>query len=97
MTVRNAAKCLKDETLLAKSGSYEFGNGPDFAAKEAKYHHVYKREFTNKARDAKNSENSNLSSEKKAKSTALMTSLHLLISVLSSYVNEVSFKPLYFF
>ena len=71
VTVRNAAKYLKDETLLPKSGSYEFGNGPDFAVKEAKYHHVYKREFTNKARDAKNSENSNLSSEKKSKSAAL--------------------------
>ena len=38
---------------------------------EAKYHHVCKSEFTNKARDAKNSETSNLSSEKKAKSAAL--------------------------
>ena len=65
--VRNAAKYLKDETLLAKIGSYEFGNGPDFAAVEAKYHHVYKREYTNKGRDAKNSEISNLSKEKKAK------------------------------
>ena len=53
VTVRNAAKYLKDETLLPKSGRYEFGNGPDFAVEEAKYHHVYKREFTNEARDAK--------------------------------------------
>ena len=51
--------------------SYEFGNGPDFVVMEAKYHHVYKREFTKKVRDAKNSEKSNLSSEKKAKSAAL--------------------------
>ena len=43
VTIRNAAKYLKDETLLAKLGSYEFGNGPDFAAMEAKYHHACKR------------------------------------------------------
>ena len=55
VTIRNPAKYLNDETLLAKSGSYEFGNRPDFAAMEAKYHHVCKREYTNKARDAKNS------------------------------------------
>ena len=38
---------------------------------EIKYHHVCKREYTNKTRDAKNSEKSNLSSEKKATSAAL--------------------------
>ena len=53
VTIRNAAKYLKDETLLAKIGSYEFGSGPDFAVMEAKYHHVCKREYTNKARRAK--------------------------------------------
>ena len=39
---------------LAKIGSYEFGNGPDFAVMGAKYHHVCKREYANKARDARN-------------------------------------------
>ena len=68
VTIRNADKYLKDETLLAKIASYEFGNGPDFAAMKAKYHHACKQEYTNKGRDAKNSEKSNLSSEKKAKS-----------------------------
>ena len=53
VTIRNAAKYLKDETLLAKTGSYEFGSGSDFAVMEAKYHHVCKREYTNKARRAK--------------------------------------------
>ena len=67
VTIRNAAKYLKDKTLLAKIGSYEFGNGPDFATMEAKYHYVCKRE----TRDTKNSEKSNLSSEKKTKSAAL--------------------------
>ena len=38
---------------------------------KAKYHHACKQEYTDKARDAKNSEKSNLSSEKKAKSAAL--------------------------
>ena len=38
---------------------------------EAKYHHLCKREYTNKAREAKNSEKSYLSSEKKAKCAAL--------------------------
>ena len=56
---------------LAKIGTYEFGNGPDFAAMEAKYHHVCKREYTNKAREAKKLKKSNLPSEKKAKSAAL--------------------------
>ena len=71
---KNAAKYLKDETLVEEIdvvNSYEFGSGPDFVVMEAKYHHVCKREFTNKARDAKNSEKSNLSSKKKAKSAAL--------------------------
>ena len=36
-TIRNATKCLKDETLLAKIGSCEFGNGRDFVGMEAKY------------------------------------------------------------
>ena len=71
VTIRNAAKYLKDETLLAKLGSYEFGNGPDFAAMEAKYHHACKRKYTNKVSDAKNSGKSNLFSDKKAKSAAL--------------------------
>ena len=71
VTIRNAAKYLKDETLLGKIGRFEFGNGPDFAIMEAKYYHVCKREYTNKASDAKNSEKSNLSSEKKAKPAAL--------------------------
>ena len=70
-TIRNDAKCLKDETLLAKIGSCEFGNGRDFVGMEAKYHHVCKQEYTNKAREAKNSEKSNLPSEKKATSAAL--------------------------
>ena len=56
VTVKNAAKYLKDETLYAKIGSYEFGNGPDFAAMEAKYHHVCKREYTNKVRYPRKSE-----------------------------------------
>ena len=68
VTIRNAAKHLKDETLLAKIGSYESQNGPDLPAMEAKYHHVCKQKYANKARDAKNSEKSNLPSEKKAKS-----------------------------
>ena len=64
VTIRNAAaKYLKDETLLAKIGTYEFGNGPDFAAMETKYHLVCKQEYTNKVREAKKSEKSNLSSE----------------------------------
>ena len=42
---------------------------------EAKSHHLCKREYTNKARDAKNSEKSNLSSEKKAKSAAALNDL----------------------
>ena len=67
ITIRNAAKYLKDETLLEKIGSYEFGNGPDFAAMKAKYHRACKREYTDKATGAKNSETSNLSSEKKVK------------------------------
>ena len=67
VTVRNAAKYLKDETLLAKIGSYEFGNGSDFAAMETKYHYVCKQEYTDKARGAKNSEKSNLSSKRKSK------------------------------
>ena len=71
VTIRNAAKYLKDETLLANIGSYEFRNGPDFEAMEAKYHHVCKGEYTNKATDAKNSEKLNLSPEKKEKSAAL--------------------------
>ena len=49
---------------------------------EAKYHHVCKREYTNKATDAKNSEKLNLSPEKKEKSAALNDLLHLLINVL---------------
>ena len=67
VTIRNAAKYQKDETLLAKIRSYEFGNGSDFAAMEAKYHHVCIRKYINKARDAKNSEKSNLFSKKKSK------------------------------
>ena len=38
---------------------------------EAKYHHVCIRKYINKARDAKNSEKSNLLSEEKAKSVPL--------------------------
>ena len=54
VTIRNAAaKYLKDETLLAKIGSYKFGNGLDFAAIETKCHLVCKQEYTNKVRDAK--------------------------------------------
>ena len=53
VTIRNAAKYLKDETLLSKIGSCEFGNGPDFATMETKYHHVCKREYTNNERRKK--------------------------------------------
>ena len=53
VTIRNASKYLKDETLLSKIGSYEFGNETSFAVMEAKYHHVCKREYTRSERNKK--------------------------------------------
>ena len=71
---------------LQKIRSYEFGNESDFAAMEAKYHHVCIRKYINKARDAKNSEKSNLLSEEKAKSVPLN---HLIAFVNKCVAREV--------
>ena len=53
---------------------------------DAKYHHVCKRKYINKARDAKNSEKSNLLSEEKAKSVPLN---HLIAFVNKCVAREV--------
>ena len=65
VTIRNTAKYLKDETLLANIKSCKFGNGLNFAAVKAKYHHVCKREYSNKARDAKTQKNQTCLQRKK--------------------------------
>ena len=72
--------------MLAKIRSYEFGNGSDFAAMEAKYHHVCIRKYINKARDAKDSEKSNLLSEEKAKSVPLN---HLIAFVNKRVIEKI--------
>ena len=39
IAIRNKAKMLNDESIILKIGNYNFGEGPDFVAKELHYHH----------------------------------------------------------
>ena len=48
MNIRNAAKCLNDQELLRKIGTYDFGFDPNFPAMEVQYHHQCKKEYFNK-------------------------------------------------
>ena len=50
ITIRNAAATLNDEALLLMIGNYKFGNGPDFVAKEIKYHRSCQRDYPNRIR-----------------------------------------------
>ena len=55
ITIRNAAATLNDQALLLMMGNYKFGDGPDFVAKEIKYHHSCRRDYTNRIRVLENS------------------------------------------
>ena len=48
MNIRNASKDLNDQELLRKTGTFDFGFGPDFPAMELQYHHQCKKEYFNK-------------------------------------------------
>ena len=39
---------LNDESIILKIGNYNFGEGPDFVAKEVHYHHECKRNYLHK-------------------------------------------------
>ena len=39
IAIRNKTKMLNDEPMILKIGNYNFGEGPDFVAKELHYHH----------------------------------------------------------
>ena len=43
IAIRNKAKMVNDESMILKIGNYNFGEGPDFVAKEVHYHHECKR------------------------------------------------------
>ena len=48
IAIRNKAKMLNDESIILKIGNYNFGEGPDFVAKEVHYHHECKRNYLHK-------------------------------------------------
>ena len=50
VTIRNAAATLNDQALLLMIGNYKFWGGPSFVAKEIKYHHSCRRDYTNHIR-----------------------------------------------
>lgn len=58
--IRVAALYHNDKMLLDKIGHYIFGDGPDFVALEAKYHHSCRRDYLNRTRPKSgNSKNTN--------------------------------------
>ena len=48
--IREIAHKINDVKLLSFIGHYLYGNGPDFVALEAKYHHSCRRKYLNKGR-----------------------------------------------
>ena len=51
--IREVAHQVNDIKLLSFIGHYLYGNGPDFCALEAKYHHSCRRNYLNKGRAIK--------------------------------------------
>ena len=48
IAIRNKPKMLNDESMILKVGNYNFGEGPDFVAKEVHYHRECKRNYLQK-------------------------------------------------
>ena len=65
VTIRIAAKYLKDETLLAKIGRYVFRNEPDFASVESKYHMYVNKDIQAKRETQKTQKNQTCLQRKK--------------------------------
>ena len=84
VTIRNAAKYLKDETLLANIKSCKFGNGLKFCSSESQIPSCMQTRVFKQSERRKNPEKSNLSSEKKAKFAAL----NELIAFVNKHVIE---------
>ena len=62
MTIRNKAKMLNDDSMILKIGNYNFGDRPDFVAKEVHYRHESKRNYLHKKAKSINIKESTLES-----------------------------------
>ena len=51
---------LNDESMILKIGNHNFGEGPDFMAKEVHYHHECKRNYLHKKYKSSNIKDSAL-------------------------------------
>ena len=60
IAIRNKPKMLNDESMILKIGNYNFGEGPDFVAKEVHYHHECKRNYLHKKDKSSNIKDSAL-------------------------------------
>ena len=61
INVRNTAIALNDQPLLLQIGNYQHGEGPDFVAKEVKYHHSCRKNYINSTRTNKKNEDNHMS------------------------------------
>ena len=84
INIREAARQKNDVKLLSLIGNYLFSEGPDFVALEAKYHHSCRRQYLNKARDAKD----NVSKKVSAKAFKTLCQ-HVKDSVLVNNIPEL--------
>ena len=60
IAIRNKPKMLNDESMILKVGNYNFGEGPDFVAKEVHYHRECKRNYLHKKDKSRNIKDSAL-------------------------------------
>lgn len=95
VTVRYAAETLNDESLLLKLGTYKFGEGPGFVAKEVRYHQTCKRSYLNKSRNILKSKDKTTSKFKRAKASAFTNILqHIEIDVIDKNIPEFTLSIL---
>ena len=60
IAIRNRAKMLNDESMILKIGNYNFGEKPNFVAKEVYYNHECKRNYLHKKDKSSNIKDSAL-------------------------------------